>query len=342
MTDLPWKPFSVDGIAYTLGGMSPLSRTKSLALALDGTSTGPGYVKSSLNECVVAIGVFDGLHSGHQSLLAAARDDAARRGVAFVVVTFDPDPAEIVGAVGPSSRLLSTADRVAGLYEHGANEVVVMPFTPELARCLPEEFAESALCAGLRPVSVHVGSNFHFGYGGQGTPEVLRELGASLGFEVCSHDLLRAEGETVSATRIRSLLAEGGRLDDANRLLGRCHYVRGRVEHGRGEGTSFGFPTANVTTDARDCMPAEGVYACYVTCGDQSWPAAVNVGAPPTFLSSRQAFLEANLIGFEGDLYGSEVAVSFVHWLRPSRVFDSVEELERVVLDNISWVRNNL
>ena len=116
----------------------------------------------------------------------------------------------------------------------------------------------------------------------------------------------------------------------------------GQFAHGRGEGTGFGFPTANVVCDPRACMPAEGVYACYVSQGGTAWPAAANVGAPPTFAGRRAAFLEANLLGFTGDLYGAEVAVSFVRWLRPSRVFDSLSELERVVLGNIEWVRRNL
>ena len=137
----------------------------------------------------------------------------------------------------------------------------------------------------------------------------------------------------------RQMKVAGG----TQRLLGRCHFVRGWVDHGRGEGTSFGFPTANVRCDARTCMPAEGVYACVVSDGSRAWPAAANVGAPPTFDTRHDAyFLEANLLGFEGDLYGSELAVTFVAWLRASRPFSSLEELERTVLSNIDWVRRNV
>ena len=145
----------------------------------------------------------------------------------------------------------------------------------------------------------------------------------------------------VSSSRIRSLLAQGD-VSGIVSLLGRHHYVRGTVAHGRGEGTGFGFPTANVCSDARSCMPREGVYACIVTDGVRAWPSAANVGAPPTFTSHRDAFLEANLIGFEGDLYGRELVVIFVEWLRGSRTFSSLDELERVVLGNIDWVRQNV
>lgn len=323
MTDLPWRPLGT-GVAASQADVAV------------------SFEEREPTPCVLAIGMFDGLHRGHQSLLAAARDDARVHELPCVVLTFDPDPSEVVGAAGPSSRLLVTADRVAGLQKMGADEVLVLSFTPELSQLEPEAFVCDVLLAHLRPVSIHVGSNFRFGRGGVGTPQVLAMLGERYGFDVRAHGLLSVGDGVVSATRIRSLLAQGGRLDEANELLGRCHYVRGHVEHGRGEGTSFGFPTANVVCDVRDCMPAEGVYACYVCCGDRSWPAAVNVGAPPTFSASKPAFLEANLVGFSGDLYDADVAVSFVHWLRPSRVFDSLDELERVVLDNIDWVRTHL
>jgi riboflavin kinase/FMN adenylyltransferase len=167
-------------------------------------------------------------------------------------------------------------------------------------------------------------------------------MGRELGFSVVTHDLLQEEGEVVSSTRIRGLL-RAGRVEAAARLLGRCHVVRGHVQHGRGEGTGMGFPTANVACDGRDCMPGEGVYGGWVVVGDAAWPAAINVGAPVSFdARERLSFLEANLMGFEGDLYGCDVAVVFAAWLRGARRFESVEELERVVGGNIAWVREHL
>lgn len=292
-------------------------------------------------DTVLVIGAFDGLHVGHRALVSAAVDDARRRGVQCVAVTFDPDPADIVAKAAPSAHLLRGQDRVVGLLRLGTDVVHVLDFTSRVAKLSPEGFVRRVICAEMRPVSVHVGKNFRFGHGAEGSVESLRELGEMLGFCVHAHPIVRAKGDQVSATRIRGLIGNG-EVSLANELLGRLHYVRGVVVHGRGEGTSFGFPTANVHCDMNDCMPAEGVYACYVTHGSASWPAAANVGAPKTFDMHQQAFLEANLVGFEGDIYGEEVAVSFVSWLRNSRAFESVEELERTVLGNIAWVREHL
>ena len=292
---------------------------------------------------VVAIGAFDGLHAGHRALLAAAAEDAASRGVPLVAVTFDPDPAMLVAGVREhvNTRLLPCDDRGAGLLEAGVDAVLSLRFDERLAGMAPRSFVDDVLRASVEPVSVHVGENFRFGRNGAGDVRVLSELGAATGFRVVPHELVCKFGSPVSATRVRALLADG-RLDEATDLLGRHHYVRGTVEHGRGEATAFGFPTANVRCDALDCMPAEGVYACYVTSGCHAWPAAANVGAPPTFGGDGTAFLEANLLGFSGNLYEREVCVSFVEWLRSSRVFDSLEELERVVLGNIAWVARHL
>lgn len=290
---------------------------------------------------VVAIGAFDGLHLGHRALLAAAAEDARRRGVPCVAVTFDPDPAEVLGVPAPSSRLLSCADRSRGLLALGADAVVRFRFDAALAATGIEEFVRDRLCALAAPVSVHVGTNFSFGRGGEGTPSSLAELGRAYGFEVSSHDLVPYAGSPISATRVRGLLAAGS-LDLASDLLGRCHFVRGTVEHGRGEGRAFGFPTANVVSDPLDALPREGVYACYLVSGASAWPAATNVGAPPTFSAPKPAFMEANLIGFSGNLYGRSVRVVFVRRLRDSRRFDSTDELRRVVLGNIEWVQRNL
>lgn len=309
---------------------------------------GPGRVMSSRDvrlgpdvPVVCVIGAFDGLHEGHRSLVRAARSDAAERGLPCVAVTFSPDPAEVLRGPEASSTLLDSRSRALGLLRLGVDAVLVLPFTAALAAMDQRPFVERVLLSSLRPVSVHVGENFSFGRGGAGDPESLAALGAEAGFSVRAHELLALDGGPVSATRIRALLHEG-RLDEATRLLGRCHYVRGDVRHGRGEGRTFGFPTANVTCDLRDCMPREGVYACYCVVGRTAWPAAVNVGAPPTFSAHEDAFLEANLIGFSGDLYGRDCEVVFVRWLRASRRFDSTAELERVVLSNIGWVKENL
>lgn len=299
-------------------------------------------VSGSPEEAVLVMGTFDGLHKGHRALVSAAVRDAARRGVACRPVTFHPDPSEVLVGARIHSQLLSHRGRMRGLRALGADAPLVLPFTTELAALTPEAFVAEALMPLVRPASVHVGSNFHFGRGASGDVATLRRLGERHGFEVCEHRLLEEGGERVSSTRIRGLLAEEGGLAQANDLLARCHFVEGEVAHGRGEGAGLGFATANVRCPARSCLPHAGVYAGYVTQQGRCWPAAINVGAAPSFEDARDLFLEAHLIGFAGDIYGEEVSVSFARWLRASRPFDSLDELRRVVLADIAWTRENL
>ena len=290
---------------------------------------------------VLSIGAFDGVHRGHRELLAACVHEARERGARSAVLTFDPDPSELLAGERAQKRLLSIEDRVAFCKAIGVHDVLVVPFTREFAARSPREFVSFVQASFGAVVSVHVGENFHFGSRGSGDIETLRALGEEASIATVAHPLLFLGDAPVSSTRVRRSLGEG-KVREAAGLLGRHHFVRGVVAHGRGEGTSFGFPTANVCCDARSCMPGEGVYACVVTDGRHAWPAAANVGAPPTFAAHRDAFLEANLLGFEGDLYGEELSVVFVEWLRASRPFSSLEELERVVLGNIDWVRRNV
>ena len=287
----------------------------------------------------VCVGAFDGVHLGHRTLVRACVEDAHARGASCVAVTFDPDPSEVLGVGQP--RLLSAGDRVRALSTLGVDEVATVRFDDSVMRTGYREFVTRYLGRLGHLRSIHVGNDFRLGRAGEGDVDHLADLGQELGFDVIGHELVRHGGSPVSATRIRTLL---GTCDvrGAASLLGRCHFVRGRVVHGRGEGTSFGFPTANDECDVRSCMPADGVYAALVVRGNEAWPAAVNVGAPPTFSASRGAFLEGNLLGFEGDMYGFVVEVVFLEFLRPSRAFSSIEELERTVLGNIDWVAENV
>lgn len=298
---------------------------------------------------VCAIGAFDGFHAGHQALIERARSEAAGLGARVCAVTFSPDPAEVLGAPEPSSRLVDPDLRPSLLLGGGADAVAVFDFDGEFAGLAYDEFVRDALLRLMDVRTVVVGLDFRMGAGGAGTVEAMRSLGLELGFSVVGLDLVDEGGMPVTATRVRGLV-RGGRVEDAAGLMGRCHSVRGRVGHGRGEGGSFGFPTANVLTSPLNCVPEQGVYACLVTIAGagvpMAYPAAVNVGAPPSFDQGQgdgsPSLLEANLIGFSGDLYGSEVCVAFVRWLRDSVRFGSLEELRRTVLSNISWVRDCL
>lgn len=286
-----------------------------------------------------ALGAFDGVHVGHRALVQATLADARDRGVACVAVTFSPDPAEVLSGPIVNATLLPITDRIRLLATLGVDGVLVVPFTREVAATSHERFMSDWLVPAVRPVSIHVGADFRMGAGGAGTVDELRRVGARLGVSVHGHALVSEDGSAVSATRIRGLVREGA-VKQASRYLCRDHCVRGTVEHGRGEGGSFGFPTANVRMDASACLPAEGVYAALASDGGHAWPAAVNVGAPRSFGGrSGEPFLEATLLGFSGDLYGRELSVSFVAWLREPRTFSSLDELERTVLGNVEWVR---
>lgn len=340
------------------------------ALALDGFENpdvkrarywtyGQKLLKSARYVCV--IGVFDGVHLGHQELLLRAARDAAERGDKLAVLTFTPDPADVLTSPAPSSKLLSDEGRVSALLSFGedadcpdVSSVVCVDFDSEFASLSWAEFAAGALGLIFGDEfeddfeAVFVGSDFRFGAHGEGDLELLEKCGDYRGFDVTGVELLEQGGAPVTATRIRGLV-HAGRVEEAAGLLSRPHMVVGTVEHGRGEGASFGFPTANIVCDFSACVPEQGVYAGFVTVADEdgalsAYPAAINVGLPPSFKGEAPegTLLEANLIGFDGDLYGSKACVSFVRWLRDSRPFATLEELERTVLENIDWTGNAL
>ena len=290
--------------------------------------------------CVCVLGVFDGLHEGHQGLLASAKKDAKARNVPLIAVTFLPDPVEVLFDASPR-RLLSGEDRLRALAAWGIDGILVHHFTREFAALSATQYVKDKLLPHVFAASVYVGSDFSLGAQGAEGIALLTSLGKKHGFEVHAHELFCSGGQKISATRIRDLLEQGS-VETAASLLGRWHFVSGMVTHGRGQGTGFGFPTANVALDVRDCIPQDGVYACYVVHDSTAWPAAVNVGKAPTFESQTEPLLEANLLGFTGNLYDAQIQTVFVKRLRESRKFDSLEDLKQAVRGNIDWVAQNL
>lgn len=340
----PDAPLSADA-ARELAGAALEGASTSVRDVPQGSSakrTSRRDVPGAPRRAVVAIGAFDGVHRGHRALVERARAEAEARGDELVVVTFDPDPAEVLAGPQARATLLPTAERARALASlAGVDEVVTLDFTPELAALPFERFVREVLGGICGLDAIVVGEDFHMGAGGAGDVAALAALGARDGFDVVGVRLADEGGEPITATRVRALV-RAGRVERAADLLGRCHRAGGTVVHGRGEGTSFGFPTANVALPDALCVPDQGVYAGFVVAGRTAWPAALNVGAPPSFSPSSSAprsLIEANLMGFSGDLYGREVEVVFARWLRDSRPFDSLGELERTVLGNIDWVR---
>ncbi len=309
---------------------------------------------ASINECLVrptvcVVGAFDGVHLGHRSLLERGMEEARRRHAACVVVTFDPDPAKVVCPSSEPLDLMSPATRRQVIQAQTGAPVLAVKFTKHLAGLTYDAFVDNVLRATFDLHCICVGSNFRLGAKGAGDVAALTRLGRDRGFDVVAVDLACAGGRPVSATRIRGLLREG-EVDAAAELLGRPHTVFGQVVHGRGEGTSFGFPTANVVVDPSLILPREAVYAGFVSLYDKgankvlAYPAAINVGHPRSFSqqSNDTQFLEATLLGFDSNIYDARVAVSFTGFLRDPKKFASLEELEATVLGNIDQVKRAL
>ncbi len=294
---------------------------------------------------VVAIGAFDGVHIGHQALIAEAASDARRRGVPLLLVTFDPDPAWVLAPDHRDRQILSTEDRLRGLASLAPDAIVAYRFDEEFAATPYEEFFTERLLGLAEVLSVHVGEDFALGRGGRGTIDALRVLSGALGIQLFGHELVEVDGRPVSATRIRALLDEGS-IRASYELIGRYPFVRGRVMRGRGEGRGLGIPTANVHFSCSYAFPREGVFVGILCDGGVAWPAAVNLGNPPSFESAplREGtwLAEASLLGFAGDLYEREVSVVLVERLRASRKFASEAELVATVRANLGQVAHLL
>lgn len=295
-----------------------------------------------LGDAVIAIGIFDGLHVGHRTLLAEAGAKASSLGCGLLVVTFDRDPDEIFRADDASfGKLLSNKSRLEMLRDFTHATVLALPTGEEMFHVEPRGFLD-LLCRACSPKAIYVGRDFKFGYRASGDVSDIEAWGAEHGCACVPHLLVEDLGQTVTATRIRALLREG-RVSEARELLGgRPHSVTGKVVHGRGEGTGFGFATANLDLSENTVMvPREGVYGGYGIVDGKRYAAAINMGVAKSFAAAT-APIEAHLLDFEGDLYEKRVTIEFVQWLRESRVFDSQEELIATVTDNINWVRENM
>jgi riboflavin kinase/FMN adenylyltransferase len=286
---------------------------------------------------VVTIGVYDGVHLGHRSVLRLVRELAEARGLDAVCVTFDRHPAEVVRPASAPQLLTTPEQKLELLAATGdVDACYVLRFDAARAAEPATDFVREVLVDGARARVVVVGADFHFGKDRGGNVALLEQMGAEFGFEVLGVGLVAEPGGVVySSTRIRELLAEGD-VAGATALLGRPHELRGVVEHGDQRGRELGFPTANVAVPDRACLPADGVYAG-IFVGDDlvERVAAISLGRRPTFYEEHGLLLlEAFLLDFDGDLYGQRAAVRFVARIRGQERFDSVEALvERMGVD---------
>ncbi len=301
-------------------------------------------VPAGWGRSVVTIGVFDGVHQGHQQILGQAVKQARARALPAVVVTFDPHPSEVVRP-GSHPAVLTEPGRKAELVEGlGVDAMCVIPFTLEFSRLAAEGFVHDILVDRLHASLVVVGENFRFGHKAAGDVAMLRRLGRTFGFAVEAPPLVAA-GETVfSSTYIRALVAAGD-VDVAAVALGRAHRLEGIVVRGDQRGREIGFPTANLLTGAHAAVPADGIYAAWLMrparAHDEPRMAAVSVGTNPTF-SGRERRVEAYILDFAEDIYGEQISLDFVARLREQRVYREVSALTAQIDDDVTRTRTLL
>jgi riboflavin kinase/FMN adenylyltransferase len=301
-----------------------------------------------LGRTVVTIGMYDGVHRGHQALIGAAVERARALRRPCLLLTFDPHPAEVIRP-GSHPAILTSLDRKAELVaELGVDAMCVLPFTQEFMRLSPETFTHTVLVEHLHAAQVVVGENFTYGHKAAGTVQTLAAEGRRFGFTVEGLPLRNVEGEgeevTISSTYIRACVAAGD-MESATQALGRPHRVDGVVVVGDRRGRALGYPTANVESPPFTAIPADGVYAGHLVLRDprsgvskERYPAAISVGTNPTFEGSRRT-VEAFVLDFDGDLYGEHVGVEFASRLRAMAAFPDVDSLVAAMDDDVVRTR---
>jgi riboflavin kinase/FMN adenylyltransferase len=302
-----------------------------------------------LGRTVITVGMYDGVHRGHQVLIGAAVSRARAMRRPCLLLTFDPHPAEVVRP-GSHPAILTSLDRKAELVaELGVDAMCVLPFTPEFMRLSPETFTHTVLVEQLHAAQVVVGENFTYGHKAAGNVQTLTVEGRRFGFAVEGIPLAAVDDDdvTISSTYIRACVAAGD-MASAGRALGRPHRVDGVVVRGDRRGRDMGYPTANVESPAFTAIPADGVYAGHLVTRDprsgasrERFPAAISVGSNPTFQGSRRS-VEAFVLDYDGDLYGEHVGVEFVERLRPMIAFPDVAALLEAMAKDVSDTRQIL
>ena len=274
---------------------------------------------------VVAIGVFDGVHKGHQLLLNRAKEIADGRSV--IALTFDPHPMQVFAPDRAPTLLTTLSDRVELLKIHNADQVAVLKFNEKFAEMTPGDFVKDVLVGQLGASTVIVGKNFTYGHKAAGNVASLIEDGLKFNFTVDVQELEAGDGQVISSSRIRSLVTDG-HVEEARALLSRPHRLDGIVVHGEERGREIGYPTANLGNLEGQTIPCDGVYAGWLTVGINFWPAAISIGTNPTFEGVRGRQVEAYAIDQVGlELYDKNASIEFGWRLRDTLKFDGLEPL---------------
>jgi riboflavin kinase / FMN adenylyltransferase len=290
----------------------------------------------------VAVGNFDGVHRGHQALVAKAVADARGTGGTAVVLTFDPHPSRVLAPERAASTLTTLGQKAELLGGLGVEKMAVLPFTPEVAAQDAEDFAGRILHDILQATTVVVGAGFRFGRGRAGDVALLRRVGRRLGFEVHGMRPVLHQGAPISSSRVREALARGD-VAGAAEVLGRLFFIDGEVVPGVGRGRTLGIPTANIAP-TNETLPGNGVYACLLLVSDSGQPprpAVTNIGRRPTF-GGTETIVETHVLDFGGDLYGRRVRLAFHSRLRPERTFPGPQALVEQIRRDIDTARKAL
>lgn len=303
--------------------------------------TGIGQLARIEGPLYLAIGVFDGVHLGHRAVIERAVHDARAGQGTPVVVTFDPHPLRVLRPEKAPRLLTSTAHKLRLIRQLGVRHLLVIPFTPEFAATPPADFIRELAAAGRPLREICVGHQWSFGKGRAGNLELLRQLGGELGFEEVGVPAVEMDGQIVSSTVIRQAV-ETGDLEKAARLLGREYTILGTVIRGRELGRTIGFPTANVSAH-NEQFPPDGVYAVEADIEGRAFGGVANIGFRPTVEpGGSERRLEVHLFDFERDIYGAEVEVRFVRFLRPEQKFDGLPQLQAQIKEDADAARRIL
>ena len=287
--------------------------------------------------CVATIGNFDGVHRGHQAILARLRERALELGMPSCVVIFEPQPREYFAPQAAPARLARLRDKLELLAAEGIDRVLCLAFNQRLSKLSAAEFVETILVAGLGVQHLEVGDDFRFGCDRLGGFDYLQQAGSVHGFTVEAAQTVELDGLRVSSTEVRNALAAAD-FELAERLLGRPFAIAGRVLHGQKLARQLGWPTANVQLKRRR-VPLTGVYLVSVAVDGQPWPGVANIGVRPTVAGDGRAHLEVHLLDFAGDLYGRRLTVAFHHKLRDEQRFASLEALKAAIDADVAAAR---
>jgi riboflavin kinase/FMN adenylyltransferase len=288
---------------------------------------------------VVALGNFDGVHRGHAAILKSAIDRAHSAGGKSYALTFDPLPAKVLTPERAPRMLMTPEDKLVYLRQSGVDGVLVLHFDRALSRLTPRDFVHDYLVGRLGVEAVVVGHSVSFGYKRAGNAAVMVELGREFGFETIVVGPVKVDGIEVSSSKIRELILAAD-MRAAARLLGRPHFLRGKVVHGRERGRTIGFPTANLDAQT-ECIPPDGVYATRVVLAEGAYPSITNIGMRPTFHETARS-IEAHIFDFNRDIYDRTIQLEIIERVRPERKFESGEALGRQIKLDLERARQIL